>query len=68
MLANGLAVPTCAFGVLAAVLLFVDFACPGESVVQSCFGDFVVVVDELPGLADDVVHIACRVELVGVPG
>ena len=44
------------------------FGSPGEGVVEFCFGDFVIVVDELPCLVDGVPDVVVWRELVGVPG
>jgi len=63
-----LAVPARALAVLVAVSLLVCLAGPGESVVQRGLSDFVVVVDVLSCLVDDVFHVARGVQLVSVPG
>ena len=50
--AHGFAVPACAFAVGFVEEFLVGLGSPGEGVVEFCFGDFVVVVDELARLED----------------
>ena len=66
--ANGFAVPASTFGVRLAGEAGVSFTCPGESIVEFDFGNFVVVVDELSALRDGIFHVLGWVELMCVPG
>ena len=66
--ANGFAVPACAFGVEVFEHFLVGLAGPFEGGGEFCFFDFVVVVEEFVGLADDVAVVAWWGELVRVPG
>lgn len=66
--ANGFAVPACTFGVEVFEHFLVGLAGPFKGGGEFCFFDFVVVVEEFVGLADDLAVVAGWGELVRVPG